>query len=142
MSFVLDSSILVKLVVAEPGSGQARAAVTGFLEKGCSLYTVDLALAESLNALWKHVKIHEDLEMEDAKSAAQDLKEIYDKLNILTTLELSEQALDIALTQNITLYDSLFIIAARELNGILYTADQKLHNISGNIATSKLLKLR
>lgn len=141
MSFVLDSNILVKLVVTEPGSEQARTTVTRFLERGCSLYTVDLALAESLNALWKHAKMHEDLETEDAKSAAQDLNEIYDKLNVLTTLELSEQALDIALTKNITVYDSLFISAARKLKASLYTADQKLHNISENIATSKSLKL-
>ena len=141
MSFVLDSNILVKLVVTEPGSEQARTTVTRFLERGYSLYTVDLALVESLNSLWKHAKIHEDLETEDAKSAAQDLNEIYDKLNVLTTLELSEQALDIALTKNITVYDSLFIIAARKLKATLYTADQKLHNISENIATSKMLKL-
>jgi len=100
---------------------------------------VDIALAEGLNAIWKHVAIHKDLKAGDAKPATQDLAKIYEKLNILTTLELSEEATDIALTQNITIYDSLYIAATRKLKATLYTADQKLHETSRKIADSKLL---
>lgn len=102
---------------------------------------MDIALAESLNAIWKHVKIHKDLKTEDAKSAIQDLTKIYDTLNILTTRELSEETADIALTQNITIYDSLYIAATRKLKATLYTADRKLHNTSKKITVSKLLEL-
>lgn len=91
---------------------------------------MDIALAESLNAIW-----------EDAKSAIQDLTKIYDNLNILTTHELSEKTADIALNQNITIYDSLYIAATKKLNATLYTADRKLHNTSKKITVSKLLKL-
>ena len=103
---------------------------------------MDIALAESLNAIWKHVKIHKDLKAEDANSAIQDLTKIYDKLNILATRELSEETADIALTQNIPIYDSLYIAATRKIKATLYTADQKLHNISKKITGSKLLKLQ
>lgn len=103
---------------------------------------MDIALAESLNAIWKHVKIHKDLKKEDTKSTIQDLTKIYDKLNILTTRELSEETADIALTQNITIYDSLYIAATKKLKATLYTADRKLHNISKKIITSKLLKFQ
>lgn len=102
---------------------------------------MDIALAESLNALWKHVKIHKDLKTEDAKSAIQDLTKIYDTLNILTARELSEETADIALTQNITIYDSLYMAATRKLKATLYTADRKLHNTSKKITVSKLLEL-
>jgi predicted nucleic acid-binding protein len=102
---------------------------------------VDIALAESLNALWKHVEIHRDLKEEDARSAVQDLAKIWDKLNILTTRELLEKALDIALTQKMTIYDSIYIAATTKLNATLYTADRKLHNTSKKITASKLLKL-
>jgi len=137
----LDSNILVKLVLAEPGSKEARKSIENFLRKGYSLYTVDIALAEGLNAIWKHVKIHKDLKTEEAKSAVQDLTKIHDKLNILKTHELSEETAEIALTQNITIYDSLYITATRKLKATLYTADRKLHNTAKKITASKLLKL-
>ena len=137
----MDSNILVKLVLAEPGSKEARKSIENFLRKGYSLYTVDIALAEGLNAIWKHVKIHKDLKTEEAKSAVQDLTKIHDKLNILKTHELSEETAEIALTQNITIYDSLYITATRKLKATLYTADRKLHNTAKKITASKLLKL-
>jgi predicted nucleic acid-binding protein len=100
---------------------------------------VDIALAESLNALWKHVKLHKDLEEEAVKFAAKDLKEIYDRLNVITTKELCSEALELALTWNITVYDSIYIAVAGKLKATLYTADQKLYNTSKNIVASELL---
>ena len=127
--------------MTEPGSEEVRTSIRNFLEKGYSLYSVDIALAESLNALWKHVKVHKDLKMEDARSVVQDLTKIYDKLNIVTSRELSEEATDIALAQGVTVYDSLYMAATRRLKATLYTADRKLHNASRNVTISKLLKL-
>lgn len=140
MSLVLDSNILVKLVTGEPGSKEARASITSFLKKGYGLYTVDVALAEGFSAVWKHVKIHRDLKLEDAYSTVQDLAKIYDKLTILTVRELLEEVKDIAFTQNITVYDSFYTAAARRMGATLYTADEKLHNLSRKITVSKLLK--
>ncbi|MEM2118438.1 MAG: type II toxin-antitoxin system VapC family toxin [Candidatus Bathyarchaeia archaeon] len=137
---MLDSNILVKLVTNEPNSKEARATITTLLKKGYTLHTVDIALAESLSALWKHAKIHKDLKPEETKQAIQDLTRIYDKIDILTTREIAEETTDIALTQNITVYDALYIAATQKLNATLYTADQKLHNIANKITNTKLLK--
>ena len=130
----------MKLVTDEPGSREARKTIKRYLKNGCSLYTVDIALAESLNAIWKHTRIHRDLEMEEAESAIQDLTKIYDAMNILETRELSNEAAEISLTKGITIYDSLYIAAAMKLKATLYTADQKLCKISKELVTSKLLK--
>jgi len=54
----------VKLVTDEPGSREARKTIKRYLKDGYSLYTVDIALAESLNAIWKHARIQRDLEIE------------------------------------------------------------------------------
>ncbi|MEM2687630.1 MAG: hypothetical protein QW796_04705 [Thermoproteota archaeon] len=54
---ILDSNILVKLVVNEPGSSEVRKRIEALLEGGFNLYTVDLALPEALNALWKHAEL-------------------------------------------------------------------------------------
>ncbi|MBS7658911.1 MAG: type II toxin-antitoxin system VapC family toxin [Candidatus Bathyarchaeia archaeon] len=138
---MLDSNILIKLVINEPGSEKAEKYIKEALRKGCSIYTVDIALAECLNTLWKHAKLHKDLKEEEAKSAAQDLIEIYDKLNIFTTREVFDEATSLALTWNITVYDSIYIAAAKKIKAILYTADQKLYNTLKNIVTFELLSL-
>jgi predicted nucleic acid-binding protein len=107
---------------------------------GHTLHTVDIALPESLNAVWKHVKIHRDLGVEEAKEIVKDLTKIYDKLKILTTREVCEQALLIALTHNVTAYDALYMAAAQRAKATLYTADQELHNEAEKLVDSQLLK--
>mgnify|MGYP000297663756 CR=1 FL=1 len=56
-TMILDSNVLIKLIVNEPNSEKARRRIREVIEENFSLYTIDIALAESLNALWKHTKI-------------------------------------------------------------------------------------
>jgi len=140
LNLVLDSNIIIKLVITEPGSEEVRKFILESLEKGASMYSVDIALAEALNALWKHVSIHRDLKVEDAESAAEDLARIYGKLNIVATGEVSREALKLSLTHNITVYDALYIAAARKLKATLYTADGKLYRVARKLSSSKLLE--
>jgi len=114
--------------------------MTTILKKGYTLHTVDIALAESLSALWKHTKIHKDLKPEETKQAIQDLTKIYDKMDTLSIREITEETTNIALTQNTTIYDAFYIAATQKLNATLYTADQKLHNIANKITNTKLLR--
>jgi len=136
---VLDSSILVKLVLAEPGSEKARSHIEKALKEGCSLYAVDITLIEGLNAIWKHAKLYKALKEGEALSAAKDFAEIYDGLNILTVRGLLEEAIKLSLKLGITVYDSAQVAAAQKLKATLYTADQKLYNFSKNIVASELL---
>jgi len=124
----------------EAGSKEARATVTNVLKKGYTLYTVDLALTEGLNAIWKHAGVLKDLKAEEANAAVEDLTRIYDGLDIIAAREITAEAMHVALTQNITVYDALYIAAAQKTNGILYTADQKLHDAANGITNTKLLK--
>jgi predicted nucleic acid-binding protein len=90
--------------------------------------------------IWKHANLLKDLKPEEAAPAMEDLTRIYDGLNVVTAREVAEETAQIALTQNITIYDALFIAAAQKLNGTLYTADQKLCAEANKTANSKLLK--
>jgi predicted nucleic acid-binding protein len=90
--------------------------------------------------IWKHANLIKDLKPEEATQAIEDLTRIYDRLNIVATREVAQETAQIALTQNIAIYDALFIAAAQKLNGTLYTADQKLCNTANKTANSKLLK--
>ncbi len=81
-----------------------------------------------------------DLKREEVTPTIEDLARIYDELSVITTREIMQETAQIALTQNIAVYDALFIAAAQKLNGTLYTADQKLWTTASKIAKSKLLK--
>lgn len=130
----------MKLALNEANSKEARRTVNTYLQKDYALHTVDIALAESLNAVWKHTKIVKDLKSEEVKKTAHDLIKICDKLGKLTTQGLAEEATNISLTQDITIYDALYIAATQKLSASFFTADQKLHTIAGKITNSKLLK--
>ena len=118
----------MKLVIEEPDSKQARAVLDDFLKKDYSFCTVDIALAECLNAVWKQATVHKDIKHEQAKRATQDTVRIFSKMTVLPTSDLAEEATRIALAQNTTAYDGLYVAAAQKLNATLFTADKKLHD--------------
>jgi predicted nucleic acid-binding protein len=140
LSLLLDSSILVKLVVEEPSSHQARERVKESLKLGCILFTVDVALPEVLNALWKHVKIHGDLEADEAERAADDLMLLWDRMRILPSREVSSEALRIAFEKGLSVYDSLFLAASEKTRSKLITADKRLYEASRGTVESELLQ--
>ena len=123
----------------ESDSKEARAEVRDFLKKDYSLCTVDNALAECLNVIWKHTNLLKDLEPQEASLAVEDLTKLYDGLSITSTRELTAEALHIALSQDITVYDALFIAAAQKMDATLYTADKKLLAKTDKLVKSKLL---
>jgi len=129
----------VKLVVDEPGSKEARTTVKNLLRDGFSLYTVDIALAESLNAIWKHAIIHRDLKMEEVESTIRDLTRIYDAIGVLATRELTREAVEIALTENMTVYDSVYVAATRKLKATMITADKKLYDASKEMVSARTI---
>ncbi len=132
----------MKLVVGEPGSDAARARAGDLLRAGEELCTVDLALAESLNAIWKHVRIHGDLTPDDGGSAIKDLILLCRKLTVLSTPDLSQEAFELALGENLSAYDSLHIAGAKAIGATLWTADGKLYEVARRIVPAELLAVR
>ncbi len=94
-------------------------------------------MAECLNVIWKHTNLLKDLSPKEASLAIEDLTKLYDDLAITPTRELKDEAMHIAISQNITVYDALFIAAAQKINATLFTADKKLCE-----KTNKLIKLK
>ena len=115
-----------------------RITIEGFLEKGYLLYTVDNALAECLNVIWKHATLLADLNVEDTKSATEYLLKIFSRLNIAKTPNLAERTMAIAQTLKVPVYDALYIALAEKEKGILYTADKKLATTANTITKTKL----
>ena len=95
-------------------------------------------MAECLNVIWKHTNLLKDLDPKEAKLAIEDLTKLYDDLTIIPTRELKDEAMHIAISQNIAVYDALFIAAAQKINAPLYTADKKLCEKTDKLIKSKL----
>ncbi len=125
MSAVLDANILVKLVTEEPHSKNVRRIVKELSLKAPPL-TVDIALSEALNAVWKHATVHKDLSYNEALGSGRDLKRIYERLNHVSAGEICIEALKYALDRNITIYDSLYVTLARSRGVPLVTCDSQL----------------
>ncbi|MGD0804551.1 MAG: type II toxin-antitoxin system VapC family toxin [Candidatus Bathyarchaeia archaeon] len=140
MSLLLDTSIVVKLVIEEPDSQRARTRVKEALKQGNTLLSVDEALPEALNTLWKHAKIHRDLPAEEAMRAADDLLLLWDKIMIIPSREIAIDALRIAIELELSIYDSLFLAASRKTTSTLYTANTRLHEASKDTFDSELLR--
>jgi predicted nucleic acid-binding protein len=140
LSLLLDTSIIVKLVIEEPGSQRARIRVKEALGQGHTLNSVDEALPEALNALWKHAKIHRDLDAEEAVRAAKDLLLLWDRMKIIPSREVSTDALRIAIELGLPIYDSLFLAASRKTTSTLYTTDTRLYEASKDTYGSELLR--
>jgi predicted nucleic acid-binding protein len=127
---VLDASFLVKLVLEEKGSKEARSLVRSWAEAGEALVTVDLALPEALNAIWKHARKVGDLSLDEAVESARDLLRIWSRLRVYSSGEVAEEAFKLALEDGITVYDALYIQLAKRLRASLASFDDKMARVA------------
>lgn len=116
MSYVVDTSIVVKWVVKEPDSDAARSWV------GASLAAPDLVRAELANALWKKVRLGE-IEPEQAVSS---LGSALEPVSLVPTMPLIERSLPLAIALAHPVFDCIFLTLAESLDMPLLTADKKL----------------
>lgn len=113
---VVDASVAVKWVVAEPGSEEAAALA------GRDLAAPELLLAECANVLWvKHRR--GELSPVETRSALSLLCEA--PVLLVPHRELVQPALELALTTGQTAYDCLYLALAIEREGVLVTADRR-----------------
>lgn len=112
---LIDSSVIIKFFSKEPGWESAKEHLT------YESATVDLAVKELGNALWKKVRRGE-MRLDDA---IEILTSYPLAVNILDQKKYLSKALEIAAAHDITLYDSLFVAAAIENGCELVTCDKK-----------------
>ncbi|MCE4611687.1 MAG: type II toxin-antitoxin system VapC family toxin [Desulfurococcales archaeon] len=127
---VLDASFLVKLVLEEEGSESARALAKSWAIKGEVLGVPDLALPEALNAIWKHTSKIKDIGVEEALNSVKDLLRLWATMKVYSSKDLALEAFKLALKEDITVYDALYIHLARSTGSGLATFDEKLSNVA------------
>jgi len=122
---ILDASFIVKLILEEEGSEVAEKLFREWIKRGEHIITVDIALSETSNALWKHYVLLRDISLDIFQEAINDLLELWNKLSVISTHEIMREALEVAIREGITIYDSLYIAVAQYYTGALATFDTK-----------------
>ena len=125
---VIDSSALAVLLLKEEGWRKVKEILR---EKP---YTIELAVKEVANSMWKRVKLLRDIDENKALTILGDLLELRRTVLRIEPQDVYlGQALEIALKNDATIYDSLFIAQALTKKAILVTSDKKQAEIASRL---------
>ena len=127
---VADASVLVKVLLKEPGWGEIS------IDQNTA--TLDYALVEGMNAIWKAVK-RGRVTKEASRNLITALKLLGAGMLIFEAKNFFERGLEIALKESITIYDALYIALAEALSTELHTADEKQYHAARNYVKAKLI---
>jgi len=121
---VVDASVGIKLFLIEELSEQADRLfkkLTGY--RPARFYVPDLFFVECANILWKYVR-HFGYPPDNARQDVADLRAL--ALLTVSTADLLEPALELAMIHDITAYDASYAALAAQLDLPLITADAPL----------------
>ncbi len=130
---VIDSSILAKYILKEKGWRNIRDIL---IEKP---YTLELAIKETANAIWKRVYLLRDIGIEKGRILVEDLIILGRNLRIEDQSKYLQKAIDISIEYGITIYDSLFIALACTKRAELVTSDKKQFEIARRLGIRAVL---
>lgn len=136
---VVDASVGIKLFVAEPFSEAADRLLAGLTaDPPTRFYVPDLFYVECANILWKYTRRF-GYPAANARQDVRDLRAL--ALRTVSTADLLEPALELALAYEVTLYDASYAALAQQLDLPLITADEALQRkLAGSGITIKNLK--
>jgi predicted nucleic acid-binding protein len=126
---VADASVIVSFVLEEPGW-------ENYIDILEYCFTVDHAVKEVLNAIWKSYR-NGVLSLEEAVLKSQVLKKMIN-VNVLLfdEVDLLDEAFKISLGHNITVYDALYIALALKLGKPFATLDLRQRRVAEALGLS------
>lgn len=130
---ILDSGVIAAIFFKEESSDRAEKVAENY-----ELITVDLAIAEVANVAWKRVIFFNESKEVALKAVKKSVDFILGVCKVISSQEVIEDAFEIAITDKITIYDSLFIAASEREKAPLMTTDAKLHE---KVKSKRSLKL-
>lgn len=128
---LIDSSALVKYLSREEGWEKVEEVM---LE---GVITTDLAIKELANALWRKV-LRGEMSCKTAMRIVRDIVE-FKPFPIETQERYLLDAFEIAVKNNITVYDALFMAIAKEKDLELVTCDDKQAEIAEKLGLKVVL---
>ncbi|WCM36353.1 PIN domain-containing protein [Sulfolobus islandicus] len=128
----MDASVIAKYVTKEKGWNR----ITELLKDS---ETLDLALVEVSNVIWKKVVLTNEITPQDANKAIMIIKEYLPQLlTVNKSVKLLERAIDISIREKLTIYDSLYIALAESKRSKLLTSDKKQYEVARKYVDSEL----
>jgi len=115
---VVDASVVAAYILKEPGWESLEAYMV-------EAVSVGLLVLEVINAIWK--ALHRGLiDKEDAREKVRILMMLVGtNIIIRDESEILDLAIEIAFSQNVTIYDAVYIALAEKLDAELVTFDRK-----------------
>jgi len=121
---IVDASVAIKLFLVEPLSHRADALFDHLSNSPpARFYVPDLFFAECANILWKYVR-HFGYSPDAARQDLSDLLHL--PFRVAPTADLVEDALELAVAHDITIYDAVYVALGQRLSLPLVTADKAL----------------
>jgi predicted nucleic acid-binding protein len=117
--YVVDASVAIKWFLTEELHDRALSLIS----YDHQLYAPDLILQEVANIAWKRY-MRDDISRRQAQEISRTLHQQF--FHLFPSPDLTEQALDIALTLRHPVYDCLYIACAGAVLGTLVTDDRRL----------------
>ena len=115
---VVDASSLAKYILREENWKEVRK----HLENE-DVFSLNLALAEISNAVWKHYTLHKKISRKAAKTVFDAIRILKDVVFFEPLENYLEEAMKISIEQKIPIYDSLYISQAINYGKII-TSDK------------------
>ena len=119
----IDASSLAKYILREENWEEVRKYL---LKESCSL---NLALAEVSNAIWKHNMLYGKVSKKQANKMFKALEKLRDVVILEPFEKYLGNAVKIAVDKKITVYDALYIAQAKVI-GKLLTSDDRQRKIA------------
>ena len=119
MKLIVDASIAVKWLIAEPHSREARR----LLAPRIVLYAPDFILTEIANVIWKKARRKD---IPSPQPYIEELANITDAVGLLPSTELVIKAASLAVQIDHPVYDCVYLACAEAGAAPLITADERL----------------
>lgn len=129
MSYVVDASVVVAwFIPGEPWSVKARRLRDNYVDGRVKLYAPSILIYELNNSLWKAVR-RSLMSVDTALACVEAFSKISPEL---IQLDLSRQleALKIASEEDVSFYDSAYIVTARATSSTLVSADSDMISVA------------
>ncbi|MEM2446306.1 MAG: type II toxin-antitoxin system VapC family toxin [Thermoproteota archaeon] len=129
MSYVVDASVIVAwFIPGEPWSVKARRLRDNYVDGRVKLYAPSILIYELNNSLWKAVR-RSLMSVDTALACVEAFSKISPEL---IQLDLSRQleALKIASEEDVSFYDSAYIVTARATSSTLVSADSDMISVA------------
>ncbi len=133
---VIDASSLAKYIIKEGGWLDVERYL---LEE--EVHTLNLALKEVVNAIWKQAVLLHNISLGEAKEKYLVLMKLVEGKIIVLDDELKylKDAFELGLNMRITIYDALYIAKARADQALLLTSDKEQYKVARKLGVKAIL---